>query len=69
MSRYFTKNSFVYNPGLADEHWEDEPVQHPSFTVHEDDLETFTGILNRHGQEIHRSEKIPLGFALRKVKA
>jgi hypothetical protein len=35
---------------------------HASMTVHEDEKETFTGLFDAAGQEIHRSERVPLGF-------
>lgn len=62
MSRHYVKGSFFFDPSQSDGYWEDESAQCPAFTVHEDELETFTGILNRHGQEIHRSERIAMGF-------
>jgi len=37
-----------------------------SITVHEDELETWTGLLNASGEEIHRTERISLGFKVRK---
>jgi len=47
--------------------WDDEePAQLPSFTVHEDELETFTGILDHRGHEIHRCERIRMGFERRR---
>lgn len=34
----------------------------PSMTIHEDDKETFTGLYDASGQQIHRTERVPLGF-------
>jgi len=66
MSRYFTRASWTYDPGRMDEWDDEEPAQLPSFTVHEDELETFTGILDHRGHEIHRCERIRMGFERRR---
>lgn len=67
MSRYFTKQAVVVTPSQ----WgSDDPLDDfggpTAMTVHEDELETFTGLLDARGAEIHRSERIPLGFRLDK---
>lgn len=63
MSRYFTRAAFVCTPS---QHDADTPLNEfgavPSMTVHEDDLDTFTGLYDAAGHEIHRSERIALGF-------
>jgi len=63
MSRYFTRAAIVCTPA---QHDADRPLDEfgggGSMTVHEDDLETFTGLYDAQGREIHRSERGPLGF-------
>lgn len=63
MSRYFTKPRSAYCED-EDDYVEFGPLQ-PAFTVHEDELETWTGLLDASGQEIHRSERIRMGFNVR----
>ena len=63
MSRYFTRAAVIGTPSP----WDSDSMldcRHDgrSLTIHEDDLETFTGLLDASGQEIHRSERIALGF-------
>lgn len=62
MSRYFVKSAHIASPSpdgrQCDWYTED---QH-SITVHEHELETWTGLYDEHGMEIHRCEKGPLGF-------
>jgi hypothetical protein len=45
------------------EDWDDEstPVVH-DLTVYDCDEYVFTGLLDHEGNEIHRSEKAPMGF-------
>ena len=63
MSRYFVKSALVITPSEHDSgRHMDVYDESRSMTVHEDDLETFTGLLDARGAEIHRSERIPLGF-------
>lgn len=63
MSRYFTRAAIVCTPSQHDSNrlLDDWQVA-PGFTVHEDEKETFTGLYDATGQEIHRSERIGLGF-------
>lgn len=63
MSRYFTRAAIVCTPSPhdADRHLDDFGSG-ASMTVHENDPETFTGLYDASGQEIHRSERIALGF-------
>lgn len=68
MSRYFTKSAVVGTPDPSDS---GRPLEifddGRSLTVHEDDIETWTGLLNARGEEIHRSERVPLGFRVDKI--
>tara|TARA_Y100001947_G_C10334035_1_gene302209 strand:- start:1725 stop:1928 length:204 start_codon:yes stop_codon:yes gene_type:complete len=60
MSRYFTRTS------RPKAYWEDEePMERSGVTaseVHEQDFETWTGLLDHRGHEIHRCETIQIGF-------
>ena len=68
MSRYFVKNALVITPSEHDSgRHMDVYDESRSMTVHEDDLDTFTGIYDASGGEIHRSERIPLGFRVDKA--
>lgn len=63
MTRYFTKSINIITPNPEDSRFDlDTDTQEKSMTVHEDDLETWTGLLDARGMEIHRSETIPMGF-------
>lgn len=63
MSRYFTRAAVVCTPSQHDgNRLLDDWQSAPSCTVHEDEKETFTGLYDQHGHEIHRSERGPLGF-------
>ncbi|WP_370372556.1 hypothetical protein [Henriciella pelagia] len=63
MSRYFTKAARVVTPDPEDGFYDlDEFAQPPTMTVHEQDLETWTGLLDVRGNEIHRTETIRLGI-------
>lgn len=68
MTRYFTKSGVFYQPEEPAWDYDDEPAGGPSIDVHIDDEETFTGLLDRRGNEIHRSERIPLGFQVEPKK-
>ena len=63
MSRYFTRAITVMTPDPEDSA---RPMQvyddTRSMTVHEDNLETWTGLYNAKGEEIHRSERVAMGF-------
>ncbi len=60
MTRYFTQAS---NSKADDLLYEDEyGPQLPAFTVHEEIPETWTGLLDKDGNEIHRTERIKMGF-------
>ena len=63
MSRYFLKAAAV---GTPDPEYSHELMQvhggPQSIMVHEDDLETWTGLFTADGMEIHRSERIAMGF-------
>lgn len=63
MSRYFTRAAVVGTPSPQDgDRMLDDFGTGPSMTVHEDEKETFTGLFDASGHEIHRSERIALGF-------
>jgi hypothetical protein len=68
MSRYFTKSAVIVTPDPSDS---GRPMDVYSdigqMTVHEDVLETWTGLLDAQGNEIHRSERVPLGFRVDKA--
>lgn len=59
MSRYFTKPQ---NRSVCDDVYDEDFAPLPAFTVHEDEVETWTGLIDPHGREIHRSERIRMGF-------
>ncbi len=63
MSRYFTRAIREVTPDPEDSFYDlDDFHGSDSITVHEDDLETFTGLLDSRGHEIHRCERIQMGF-------
>jgi hypothetical protein len=63
MSRYFTRAAIIGTPSPFNSGYMlDADSGLRTVTVHEDDLETFTGLLDASGHEIHRSERIALGF-------
>lgn len=63
MSRYFTKAAVVCTPSPQDADRQlDDFFPVPSMMVHEDELETFTGLYDARGFEIHRTERIAMGF-------
>lgn len=63
MSRYFTRAAVICSPSQSDsDRTLDEFGGGASMTVHEDELETFTGLYDASGQQIHRTERIALGF-------
>lgn len=63
MSRYFTRSAVVCTPHPMDsDSLLDSFGGGPSMTVHEDDLETFTGLYDARGEQIHRTERVALGF-------
>jgi len=63
MTRYFTKSINVITPDPEDSHFDLETGRREqSVTVSEDDLDTWTGLLDAHGMEIHRCERIAMGF-------
>jgi hypothetical protein len=63
MSRYFTRTAVVCTPHPMDSGaLLDGFGGASSMTVHEEQLETFTGIYDARGEEIHRTERIALGF-------
>lgn len=63
MSRYFTRAITVMTPD-PDDSGKHLPIfdDSRSMTIHEDELETFTGLYNARGEEIHRTERITMGF-------
>jgi hypothetical protein len=66
MSRYFTRAAIIGTPNPSDsDYMLDADNGARSLTVHEDQKETFTGLYDASGQEIHRSERIALGFGRR----
>lgn len=68
MSRYFTKAAVIGTPDPSDSGRPMDVYDDTrSMTVHEDELETWTGLLDAKGREIHRSERIALGFRLDKA--
>lgn len=63
MSRYFTRAAHVCTPSQHDADTPLSDFSAPlSMMVHEDEKETFTGLYDAAGKEIHRSERVPLGF-------
>lgn len=63
MSRYFVRAALIGTPHPMDsDHLLNADRSAATLTVHEDDLETFTGLYDAAGHEIHRSERIVLGF-------
>ena len=63
MSRYFTKSINIITPDPEDSNYDlDTDSNEKSMAVHEDELETWTGLLDARGMEIHRAEAIPMGF-------
>ncbi|HBX95001.1 MAG: hypothetical protein GOVbin52_50 [Prokaryotic dsDNA virus sp.] len=62
MSRYFTKPAAR---GVDSTVCYDDFAPLPAFTVHEDERETWTGLLDADGREIHRSERVRMGFIVR----
>lgn len=63
MSRYFTRAAIIGTPDPVDSGYMLEAGSSPaSMTVHEVERETFTGLFDASGREIHRSERVPLGF-------
>lgn len=63
MSRYFTKAITVMTPD-PDDSGKHLPIYDDSrtMTVFEDDFDTWTGLYTASGDEIHRSERVPMGF-------
>ena len=69
MSRYFVKSINIITPDPEDSNFDlDTDSNEKSMTVHADELETWTGLLDVRGMEIHRSETIPMGFQKRGKK-
>lgn len=67
MSRYFTKAAYVGSPDPEDAFYPmNAQSGATSMTVHEDELETWTGLYNAQGEEIHRTERVALGFKAEK---
>lgn len=62
MSRYFTRSA---RPKACECEDFEDPLDRSGITAHEvyeQDWETFTGILDHRGNEIHRCEQIQMGF-------
>lgn len=64
MSRYFVKSAHIASPSPDGGYCEWYAEDQPSVTVHEKDFETWTGLYDIRGGEIHRTETIPIGFAI-----
>ena len=63
MSRYFTRAAVIGTPDPIDsEYMLDCRHDQRSITLHENELETFTGLYNASGEPIHRTERIAMGF-------
>lgn len=63
MSRYFTRSAHVVTPDPSDS---DQPMSvyddSRTMMVHEDVFDTWTGLYDARGAEIHRTERIAMGF-------